>query len=403
MKIVEVNYTDLDGHIFDGYDLMAFLNRKDHDVWQVVRKKKSDDPRVIEVGYDWVVHEQIRVLEKRYKVENLLFPYARLIKGLDIVRNADILHFHILHNDFVSLFDYPDMFEGKRVVWTIHDPWILTGGCIHPFSCKGWIGGCESCDELPARIYQTNAVRTAEMKKIKEDMWKRISPDIVVSSEFMKKRIMESPMTKHISRVHEIPFGVRFEDYGDKNWVEIKRNRISSGEKLTIGFRLSNDENKGCPYIYRALRRFPLENKVKLIAVGKGDVPEDIKASYEIIELGWCQDQEMLEFWNRIDIFIMPSLAETFGLMAIESMARYVPVICFDDTSVADITEAPQIGVSVKWGSSDDLGRAIEELVDNRYDLITRALAGRNIVEEKYSFESYARRHEQLYEGLLEA
>lgn len=402
MKIVEVNYTDLDGHIFDGYDLMNYLNSKGHDVWQVVRKKKSDNSKVIEVGYDWVVHEQIRVLEREYRVDNILFPYARQIKELDIVRNADILHFHILHNDFVSLFDYPDLFEGIRTVWTIHDPWILTGGCIHSLDCRGWLGECDSCDELPAQIYHTNAVRTYEMKRIKANVWKRISSDIVVSSTFMEKRIGESPMTKHIAKLHKIPFGVKTESYGDENWFKIKRNRINSEEKLTIGFRVSNDENKGCTCIYHALRKFLLGNKVKLVAVGTGDIPKDIKISYETLELGWCQEQEMWDFWNKIDIFIMPSLAESFGLMAIESLASYVPVVCFENTSVADITEAPQIGISVKWGSSDELGRVIEKLTENRYELITRAISGRKLAEKKYTFEEYARRHEQLYERLME-
>ncbi|SCX91392.1 Glycosyltransferase involved in cell wall bisynthesis [Lachnospiraceae bacterium XPB1003] len=401
MNIVEINYTDLDGHIFNGYDLMDYLNGRGHNVWQVVRKKKSNNSKVIEVGYDWIVHEQIRELERKYRVENILFPYGKLINELEIIKKADVLHFHILHNDFVSLFDYPNLFNGRRTVWTIHDPWILTGGCIHPLSCNGWTDNCNKCDELPVNIYHTNRVRTVEMKMIKERVWKQISPNIIVSSSFMEKRLAESPMTKHITNVYKIPFGIKQKDYGNKKQLDDIKNTIHSKKRLALGFRVSNDKNKGCDYLFEALRKISLEDRIKLIAVGVGTIPEDIKLTYEVLELGWCQEEQMQAFWNEIDLFIMPSLAETFGLMAIESMASYVPVICFESTSVADITESPRVGMAVKWRSSEALGEGIKKLVENRDDIIKRAFAGRKISEEKYTFEEYAKKHERLFESIV--
>ncbi len=401
MKIVEVNYTDLDGQVFNGYDLMNCLNNQGYDIWQVVRKKKSHNARVIEVGYDWIVHEQIRELERKYRVENILFPYSKLIKGLEVVKKADILHMHILHNDFISLFDYSDLFEGKKVVWTIHDPWVLTGGCIHPFECKGWLNKCDICDELPSKIYHTDAVNVVDMRIVKENMWKLISPEIIVSSNFMQKLIQESPMTQQCLNVHKIPFGVKIRKNGSMELLELKKKRILSGKRLTLGFRVSNDINKGCVLLYEALRMFSLESKIKLLAVGTGRIPFDLKEKYEIEELGWCQETEMEHFWNRVDFFVMPSLAETFGLMAIESMAAYVPVICFENTSVAEVTKAPKIGMSAKWGSSADLGRIISECISNNKEMIIRALAGRALVEEKYTFEEYIQKHKQLFERLM--
>ena len=41
----------------------------------------------------------------------------------------------------------------------------------------------------------------------------------------------------------------------------------------------------------------------------------------------------------------MPSVAEAFGMMAVESMACGKPVIVFDGTSLPEVTRAPDIGL----------------------------------------------------------
>lgn len=400
MNIVQINYADLIGRIFNGYDLMEALNKKGYNVWQIVKNKQSSNNKVIEAGYDWAVHEGIRNLEYKYGVENVLFPYAKKIMSLEAVQKADIIHLHILHNGFVSLFDYPEFFYNKKTVWTIHDPWILTGGCIHPLNCKGWTEVCKQCDELPKNIYKTDKIRVSDMQSVKRDMWKKIRPEIIVSSSFMEEYIKKSPLTAHITNVYKIPFGVDYSDYANKDWIEEKRKRILSEEKIRIGFRISNDEIKGCKYIFEALRKYNLKERVKLIAVGKGEIPNDIFERYEVKNMGWLNEKEMIDFWKNIDIFLMPSLAETFGLMAIESMATYNPVICFKNTEVAKIVDAPKIGAAVDYGSSTALGEAILRLIDNPSVIIEKSLASGKLADTKYKFDDYVTRHERLYEEL---
>ena len=401
MNIVQINYTDLIGRIFNGYDLMQALNDRGHNVWQIVRSKQSTNKRVVEVGYDWIVHEQICELERRYMVENILFPYARNILDLDIVKSADILHLHILHNNFISLFDYPFLLNNRRTVWTIHDPWILTGGCIHPFDCEGWLNDCKECEDLPRQIYQTHKIRVADMQSIKRDIWKNLHPNVIVSSSFMEEYIKKSPMTLHLKSVNRIPFGVDYSDFVDKNWIEEKQTRILSGAKIRIGFRISNDENKGCKYIFEALEKLDLKDKIKLIVVGKGTIPKHIMEQYAIKSIGWSNEKGMIKFWRDIDFFLMPSLAETFGLMAIESMATYNPVVCFKNTIVEKIIKAPRVGVAVDYQSPAALGEAIFNLVNNPNVIVAKGLASGNLAKEKYRFDDYVLRHERLYENLL--
>ena len=97
----------------------------------------------------------------------------------------------------------------------------------------------------------------------------------------------------------------------------------------------------------------------------------------------------------------MPSLCESFGVMAIEAMAAESVVICFSDTVLEEITDAPDCGVAVKYGDSADLGRKVVELIDNDEELCRRGRRGRARIKEKFQYSDYIDRHIDLYEDIM--
>src|SRR6185436_14137902 len=95
--------------------------------------------------------------------------------------------------------------------------------------------------------------------------------------------------------------------------------------------------------------------------------------------------------------FVMPSMAEAFGMMAIESMACGKPIIVFDGTSLPEVTQAPDIGVSVARGDVDGLAEAMSRLILNDTERRARGLAGRALAEERYDDRQFAERLTSLY------
>ena len=76
MKILEINYTDLAGHIFNGYDLHLKLNQLGNDTRMIVLSKKSAQNTVIQLTFDSIFHQQLIEFEKKYSISNIIFPYA---------------------------------------------------------------------------------------------------------------------------------------------------------------------------------------------------------------------------------------------------------------------------------------------------------------------------------------
>ena len=401
MKILEVNCNDLPGHVFNGYDLHNELNRLGYDAKQMVRKKYSNCNTVKSFLEDDIFLSQLIEWEKEHSVSNVLVPYGYELEQSEEFRNAEIVHYHILHNYTISLLDYPNLMNQKCSIWTIHDPWILTGNCIHPLECKKWdmgCGGCVTCNNETFIMEQDN---TAFMWNLKKQILSKLNPDIIVASEFMKKYIEKSPLTNHFNKIHIIPFGVRLEKYDINLKAEKKIKLGFSLEDRVIGFRADDFYIKGTYYLFEALKKLKVDSNITLISFGNGSVPKEIQKKYKIIELGWVNDEDkIIEFLEGIDIFLMPSLAEGFGVMAIEAMAAGCAVICFQTTTVEEITDAPRCGIAVEYKSSEALAEAIQELLNNYPEIKRRGKLGNELVRKKYQFKDYVDKHIALYEKI---
>lgn len=401
MKVLEVNYTDLPGRIFNGYDLHLELNKRGMDARQAVLHKLSNTGTVYEIIRDPLIQMQLEEYERINQISHLIYPNAAIFERIKNVKEADLIHYHIIHNYMFSLYDYELLMNSHRSVWTIHDPWIVTGDCIQPLTCEKWKDGCENCSNTDGYGYGAKPNNTHFMWKIKKEILKNINPHIVVSCDFMKEYIQNSPLTRHFNNIHIIPFGVKLDYKGEKKGKDRDFFSIAK-QDIVLGFRAEEGSIKGGKYICDALRSLDVQRQITIITVGSAKMPDDIKRKYNVIELGWVNDDILMKkFWNVVDVFIMPSLAESFGLMAIEAMAQRCAVVCFKDTTVEEITDAPECGVAADYASALSLKQKLTDLIQNKDEIIYRGNLGRKIVESKYRFDMYVDRHIELYKEVM--
>lgn len=400
-RILEINVSDLSGHVFNGYDLHLNLIKRGISAGQIVLDKKSRTESVKALSKDLILHYQIREFERVHSINNFLYPCGEELLYLPEYQSADLVHYHILYNGVASLLDYPRLMNSKKSVWTIHDPWIITGNCLYPLSCEKWKTGCGDCDKTDEILFKLSNDTTNFMWNQKKAILSQIDPHIIVSCGFMKDYLKQSPMTQHFSKIHIIPFGIDSNKYTLED--RKKHQYRKSNNKIVIGFRSDRLERKGCKYIYQAFRKLDAGKKIKLLCVGNEAVPTDIKDKYDTTELGWIDEEiEMIKFYQSCDIFLMPSLAETFGLMAIEAMAAGCTVICFRGTVLETVICAPECGIAVEYQSAEALANAIRYLLRHPGELIGRGEKGHQFVEERYSFDTYVDRHIELYHEIME-
>ena len=129
---------------------------------------------------------------------------------------------------------------------------------------------------------------------------------------------------------------------------------------------------------------------------------ERFAGRFQLIELGWINDEELVrDAFVAADIFLMPSVAEAFGVMAIEALACGKPVIVFEGTSLPEVTFAPEVGLSVPMRDGDALFHALQRLIDNPNERAERGRKGRMMAELHYGDDVYARRIAEIYKAVV--
>lgn len=415
MKILQISFCDLLGSRFNGRDLNEYFRRLGHDAQQCVWIKQGDDQ------FTWMLLEKLYYkkpilsirdlsnyllgkLERMLSVQSLLYPWSSQLFFDKRFLSSDIVHYHLIHNGYFSLLSMSKLTSIKPSVWTIHDPWLMCGHCVYPYNCERWKNGCGLCPDLKTfmPMFFDN---TKKMFEIKRKILEKSQVDIVVASKYMLNMAKNSPILAN-KKIHYIPFGVDLKIFKplDKQLLREKYN--IKHDSFVISFRQTKYEYKGLQYIKEALTKINPGNysmPLTIFTVHEKGFLNEFKDKFHIVELGVVTDEvTMAEFYNCSDLFLMPSTAEAFGMMAIEAMACGKPVIVFEGTALSDVVFAPKGGISVPMKDSVALYSALHSLLINQNERNAIGDEAYRLSREHYDFKVHADRMLDLYRDIIE-
>ncbi|MHB8708805.1 MAG: glycosyltransferase [Desulfuromonadales bacterium] len=101
-------------------------------------------------------------------------------------------------------------------------------------------------------------------------------------------------------------------------------------------------------------------------------------------------------------LFLMPSTAEAFGMMAIEAMACGTPVVVCEGTALADVVYAPHGGIAVPQHDSDRLAAEIGRLMIDEQERQQLGRSARDIAKKHYDLADHVRKMTELYQEVAE-
>jgi len=403
---VHVSSYDLFGERFNGMRIHKELLAHGHDSDYLVDRKYSEDPRVHKLG-SWPLRNLNKVSKR---LETYLSRQSDLcVLGLGVFAKAcfwqaDLLHLQLLHaRSFISLRMLPFIANKKRpVLWTLHDPWVTTGHCVHSLGCDRWRYGCGTCPDLSLPL-PIRSDRTARNWILKRKSLERSSIHLIVASPWMARRVADSPILNHLPR-SIIPFGLDANVFrsGDKMSARRQLNLPSDAKVAAVRW-VPHNMLKGTRFAEKALMSLPDGVVTHVLCFeSEGQDISMLQRRYTVIPMGILKTgQEVACAMRASDVFMMPSLGETFGMMAIEAMACGTPVVVFEGTSLPEVIHAPHCGIAVPKEDHEALAVAVTQILtksDMRNSLVENGLS---LISREYTEATYLKRHFSLYEKLL--
>ena len=173
-----------------------------------------------------------------------------------------------------------------------------------------------------------------------------------------------------------------------------------SSEDFVIGHAGAFTREKGQDIALEAARLLvPKLPHVRMLLAGDGPERRNPNEGIAILP-GFLDD--LTEFYAALDLFIMPSRSEGWGLTALKAIANGLAVIATNVGGLPELVEHGKTGWLVPSGSPPALAEAIEAAA---LDPARRSEYGRNGRERaaQFSIERTVERTEQFYTGLLAA
>jgi glycosyltransferase involved in cell wall biosynthesis len=165
---------------------------------------------------------------------------------------------------------------------------------------------------------------------------------------------------------------------------------------------------KGYEYLFQAMAKLKgrLDRPVRLLIAGKGPLEEDFRK--EVLSLG-CDDvvqflgfrKDVPDLMSAVDLLVLPSVAEAFGLVLTEALYLGTPVVASKAGGIPEIVSDGIDGVLVPPADAEALAGALAELLLDPDRRRRMAGAGRQKVQERFSFEGMVRAYEEIYNRLL--
>ena len=223
----------------------------------------------------------------------------------------------------------------------------------------------------------------------------RRSSRVIVDSQSTRSDLLELPGLD-ADRVDVVPLGlgaVRREAALDESDV---RAQFDLGERRTVLSLSAKRPHKNLFALIGALAQIPAERRPVLVLPGYPTAHEQelrerarsLGVERDVRLPGWISAAALEGLWSVAQVFAFPSLYEGFGLPVLEAMARGVPVVCSNTSSLPEVVGDAAVQFDPR--SEAAIAQALVQVLEDdelRTRLRTRGLAR----AEQFTWERTAR------------
>jgi glycosyltransferase involved in cell wall biosynthesis len=144
------------------------------------------------------------------------------------------------------------------------------------------------------------------------------------------------------------------------------------------------------------------DEKISCLLAGKGSEKKNLE---KLVEKNNLLNKFMFlgvvdavpEFLGKLDMFVLPSRWEGFGLVILEAGASKLPVVASDVDGIKEIIRNNHNGLLFKAGDAGDLAKKIKELISNKEKRERLAKELYKNTKDNFSIDKMVKKYEKIY------
>jgi len=272
-----------------------------------------------------------------------------------------------------------------------------------------WIKRIVDCANAPAEymreIYQNDMIKYQHegIKREIPELWNdkniqsqrmglELTDYFLAPSKFVKKGLINCGVVPE--KIKVLYYGTLFPVRTSfKNHLERKLIRFLYVGQVT--------HRKG---IHHLCHIFTELSGAELIIVGAYDLNGSIYTKYKSIDnisfVGRVSHDEVMRYMDEADIFIFPSLADSFSLACVEAMSRGLPVICSDHTGASDLIKNGVNGFVFNSEEEVEIKNICNFIMGNA-NLISSMSKNAAETVANYSWDNYTKNLRHILETII--
>jgi glycosyltransferase involved in cell wall biosynthesis len=315
----------------------------------------------------------------------------RKLKKLKIYKEADIVHLHNIHGGYFDLTALVEIAKEKKIVWTLHDMWCMTGGEAYTFENENYKIGIGKTPYLHVPPLNNPIIdRRQYYIELKKVIYSSISENLIFVpvSNWLNNCLKSSYIWSNNLKSIVIHNGI------DNSTFLSYRNSSITVPKILI-FNNNNifkGENIFCDVLEKIVHPF------ELIVVGRAIEISNINLSKTThIKPIKCRT-ELAKLYNNSTILLFPSKADNLPLVPMEAMACGVCVFASAVGGIPEIIEHSKTGLL--FNTPIELINQLNYYLLHPEEINIISKNAAELIIEKFSQEKMVFEYQKLYLSL---
>lgn len=377
-----------------------------HTVRHLVKRKNTEaslahDVRDYALGLELFAEKPLRRVDRKLGREHFFFPWTtRAISEF----SADIIHIHNPQGGYFDLRSLRTISSRTPILFTLHDPWLISGHCSYFIDCQRWQSGCGACPDLKRRpSLERDGTHNNWLRK--RSILQNSKFHVVSPSDWLLDIAKNSIISEGAAAYTLIRNGVDTKtftpnyDPKDKDAKTFNAMYVVNSDLITNPYKDFSTIENMAKYLSTLLKGS--DKRVRLLAVG-ADAPMRTLGNVTIEFLGYISsEKELSKLYASSDVYLHAANADNYPNTILEAMSCGTPCIATSTGGVLEQITHGETGFLVERHDHRKMAEFLVILMRNQSVLREMSSKARSKIEAENNLSKMLTSYDSLYRRIV--